>query len=80
MLIESIVLDGNKCILKIFRNLIDTDRSSVFSCMYVGDLVAVDIVDLRRCRRDNILCEIRSGIQTCREESAANADNHDKQN
>ena len=79
VLIESIVLNGNKGILEIFWNLIDADRSAILSRMDIGNFIAVDVIDLRRCRRDDILCQIRPGIQTCREKSAANADNHDKQ-
>ena len=79
MLIETIVLNRDECVLKVFRNLINTDRPTILRRMNVGYLIAMNIVNLRRCRRNDILCQIRSGIQACREKSAANTDDHDKQ-
>ena len=46
VLVEAVVLNGDKCILKVFRYLIDADRSAVLSSVDVRDLVAIDIVDL----------------------------------
>ena len=46
MFVKSIVFDCNEGILKIFWNLVDPNRSAILCRMNIGNLIAVNIIDL----------------------------------
>ena len=54
MVVEAIILNRDKRILEILRNIVDAHRHTIFCRMYISDLVAVDIINLRRSGRHNI--------------------------
>ena len=78
VLIEAVVLDRDESILQIFRNLRELYRLTVLCCMNIGDFVAVDVIDMRRRRRTDVLNEIFFRIHARRQKAAADADEHDE--
>ena len=78
MLIEAIVLDRDECVLQIFRDLRELYRLTVLRRMNIGDFVAVDVIDMGRRWRTNVLNEIFFRIHARRQKAAADADEHDE--
>ena len=78
VLVETIVLDRDESVLQVLRNLRELYGFAVLRRMDVGDLVAVDVINMGGCRRAYILDEIFFRIHARRQEAAADADEHDE--
>ena len=78
MFVEAIVLNRYECVLQSLRHLLDFDRPTILCRMDIRNLVAVDVVDLGRCRGADIVRKIRLRIHACRQKAAANAYEHDE--
>ena len=78
VLVEAVILDGHESILQVFGNLLDLDGPAVFSRVDIGNLIAIDIVNLRRRRRQDIVCQIGLRIHAGSQKTTANASDHDQ--
>ena len=79
MIVEAVVLHRDEGILQVLRNLRDLNWFPVLIRMDIGDLVAVDVIDMRRGRRQDVMRQIRFRIHAGRQESTADAEQHHQQ-
>ena len=80
MLVKAVVLNRNESILQILRNLREFDRLAVFRRMDIGDLVAIDVIDMGRCWRTDVFDKIVLCVHARGQKATANANDHDENN
>lgn len=79
MVVEAVVLDGDKGVLQVLRDLVELDGHAVLRRVDRRDLVAVAVVDERGCRRADVVRQVGFRIHACGQETAADAGQHDQE-
>ena len=77
VLIEAVIFDCDEGILQILRDLRNLHRHAVLCRMHIRNLIPIDVIDMGRRGRANVLRNIRPRIHAGRQESASNSCYHD---